>query len=153
MESIRVRHYTSADYPRVCELDAPLFSEMGGPVLFRHIEDLFPALFFVAENETGEIIGYILGRIHLDDGTSGKLIRIGVKPMCQRRECGTLLTEALFAEMMRRGVSCVHLTVSETNTATITFYTKLGFVLQERKIAYFYPETPRLVLMKNLLPL
>ena len=150
MESIRVRPYTSADYPVICELDAPLFPGMGGPVLFRHIEELFPALFFVAENDTGDIIGYILGGIHLDDPTTGKLIRIGVVPNYQRRECGTKLTGALFAGMKQRGVTAVHLTVAETNTPAITFYRKIGFTRKERIPEYFYPATPRLVLRKPL---
>lgn len=150
MESIRVRPYTSADYSRICELDAPLFPGMGGPVLFRHIEELFPSLFFVAENDAGNIIGYILGGIHLEDSATGKLIRIGVVPNYQRRECGTKLTGTLFAEMKRRGVTAVHLTVAETNTPAITFYKKIGFVQKERIAEYFYPATPRLVLWKTL---
>ncbi|MDE2443649.1 MAG: N-acetyltransferase [Methanocorpusculum sp.] len=150
MESIRVRPYTTADYPLICELDAPLFSGMGGPVLFRHIEELFPSLFFIAENPDGKIIGYILGGIHLDDAATGKLIRIGVVPNYQRMECGTKLTETLFSTMRRRGVAAVHLTVAETNIQAIAFYQKIGFTQKERIQNYFYPDTARLVLWKTL---
>lgn len=150
MEFIRVRPYTTADYPFICELDAPLFAWMGGPVLFRHIEELFPSLFFVAENSEKDIIGYILGGIHLDDAATGKLIRIGVVPDHQRMECGTKLTETLFSAMKQRGVTAVHLTVAETNIPAIAFYRKIGFVQKERIQNYFYPDTPRLVLWKTL---
>ncbi len=150
MQSVRVRHYTSADYPHICELDAPLFPGMGGPILFRHIEELFPSLFFVAENESGEIIGYILGGVHLKNPAVGKLIRIGVVPTYQRRECGTMLSDALFQELRKHQVTAVHLTVAETNLPAITFYQKLGFVQKERRADYFYPDIPRLVLWKNL---
>ncbi|MBU3833210.1 MAG: GNAT family N-acetyltransferase [Candidatus Methanocorpusculum faecipullorum] len=150
MESIRVRPYSSADYPSICELDAPLFAGMGGPVLFRHIEELFPSLFFVAENAEKDIIGYILGGIHLDDPKTGKLIRIGVVQNYQRKECGTKLTEALFSAMKERNVTAVHLTVAETNKPAIAFYQKIGFIQKERIQNYFYPTTPRLVLWKTL---
>ena len=144
MESIRVRPYSSADYPSICELDAPLFAGMGGPVLFRHIEELFPSLFFVADNSEDEIIGYILGGIHLDDPNTGKLIRIGVVPNY------TKLTEALFSAMKQRNVTAIHLTVAETNKPAIAFYQKIGFIQKERIQNYFYPNIPRLVLWKTL---
>ncbi len=73
MEYFQVRTYTSADYDALCRLDEPLFEGMGGHVLFRHIEELFPNLFFVAENtQTHEILGYILGGIHFNDPKTGK---------------------------------------------------------------------------------
>ncbi|MDV0443832.1 GNAT family N-acetyltransferase [Methanorbis rubei] len=150
MQSVRIRPYTSADYSRICELDAPLFAGMGGPILFRHIEELFPSLFFVAENESGGIIGYILGGVHLDNKTVGKLIRIGVVSNYQRKECGTMLSDALFRELRNHGVTSVHLTVAETNLPAITFYKKLGFVQKERFASYFYPDIPRLSLWKDL---
>jgi len=151
MEQIRVRNYTTADYADICRLDAHLFAGMGGHVLFRHIEELFPSLFFVAEDaQTREIIGYILGGIHLDDPNTGKLIRIGVKSEFQRIEVGTELATTLFAEMKKHEVKKVHLTVAETNTTALSFYMKNGFGIQKRVEKYFYPDTPRLVLEKEL---
>lgn len=134
----------------ICELDSTLFPERGGTALFRHIEKPFPSLFFVAETTEKDIIGYILGGIHLEDAATGKLIRIGVVPKYQRMECWTLLTGTLFAEMKRRGVANVHLTVAETNTPAITFDHKIRFFQSDRIARYFYPETPRLVLWKEL---
>ena len=151
MEHFRVRNYTSADYPTLCLLDEPLFLGMGGYVLFRHIEELFPSLFFVAENaETHEIVGYILGGIHFDDPKSGKLIRIGVKQSFQRIEVGTQLISALLAEMRKRGVEKVHLTVADSNAAAISFYKKNGFVIRNKEDKYFYPDISRLILEKEL---
>ncbi len=98
MEYFQVRTYTSADYDALCRLDEPLFEGMGGHVLFRHIEELFPNLFFVAENtKIHEILGYILGGIHFNDPKTGKLIRIGVKSDCQRMDVGSQLVSALFS--------------------------------------------------------
>lgn len=151
MPSIRVRRYNSTDYANICKLDAPMFPEMGGHVLFRHIEEIFPALFFVAEREdTCEIIGYILGGIHLDEPEIGKLIRIGVIPGFRRMECGTKLTEVLFEEMIQRGVKRIHLTVAETNYAARTFYEKIGFSEIIREERYFYPDVFRIILLKTL---
>lgn len=151
MEHFRVRNYTSADYAALCQLDAPLFEGMGGHVLFRHIEELFPGLFFIAENsETHEIVGFVLGGIHFDDPKTGKLIRIGVKSDCQRIEVGTQLASTLLAEMQRLGAKKVHLTVADSNSAAISFYEKNGFQIKKRENKYFYPDISRLVLEKEL---
>jgi len=151
MEHFQVRNYTSADYIALCRLDAPLFEGMGGHVLFRHIEELFPSLFFVAENtETHEIVGYILGGIHFDDPKTGKLIRIGVKQSFQRVEVGTQLISALLAEMRKHGVKKIHLTVADSNTAAISFYKKNGFLIRNKEEKYFYPDISRLVLEREL---
>ncbi len=146
---ITIRNFTSDDYHALCELDAPMFPNMGGIVLFRHIEELFGELFFVAELD-GELIGYVLGGVHLEDSTKGKLIRIGVGRNFQRKECGTKLTDALFARFRELGVKTVHLTVSEENTSALNFYKKIGFVQTEHRENYFYPDVPRLVLEKEL---
>jgi len=151
MEHFQVRNYTSADYITLCRLDAPLFEGMGGHVLFRHIEELFPGLFFVAENtETHEIVGYVLGGIHFDDPKTGKLIRIGVKQSFQRVEVGTQLISALLAEMRKHGVKKIHLTVADSNTAAISFYKKNGFLIRNKEEKYFYPDISRLVLEREL---
>ncbi|HJJ28735.1 MAG TPA: N-acetyltransferase [Methanocorpusculum sp.] len=151
MEHILIRPFTSKDYPGVCVLDAPMFANMGGYVLFRHIQELFGELFFVAEDTvTGRIAGYILGGIHLGSPDVGKLIRIGVAPEYQRKECGTNLCNALFSAMQQRGVKKVHLTVAESNTAAVSFYKKNGFVQTDFVPDYFYPDIARLIFEKEL---
>lgn len=146
---ITIRNFQDSDYPVLCELDAPMFSGMGGPILFRHIQELFGDLFLVAEMD-GDIIGYILGGVHLEDAARGKLIRIGVCPGHQRKECGTQLTAELFSRMKSRGVTSVHVTVALGNSAARSFYAKIGFVQKEIRENYFYPDIPRLVLEKTL---
>lgn len=146
---ITIRNFQDSDYPVLCELDAPMFSGMGGPILFRHIQELFGDLFLVAEMD-GDIIGYILGGVHLEDAARGKLIRIGVCPGHQRKECGTQLTAELFSRMKSRGVTSVHVTVALENSAARSFYAKIGFVQKEIRENYFYPDIPRLVLEKEL---
>ena len=146
---ITIRNFQDSDYPVLCELDAPMFSGMGGPILFRHIQELFGDLFLVAEMD-GDIIGYILGGVHLEDAARGKLIRIGVCPGHQRKECGTQLTAELFSRMKSRGVTSVHVTVALENSAARSFYAKIGFVQKEIRENSFYPDIPRLVLEKTL---
>lgn len=146
---ITIREFTDSDYAALCELDALMFSGMGGPVLFRHIQELFGELFLVAEFD-GKLIGYILGGIHGEDAAKGKLIRIGVASGYQRKECGTKLAETLFARMQSRGVKTVHLTVAEENDPALSFYKKIGFQQKAYRENYFYPDIPRLVLEKEL---
>lgn len=44
---ITIRNFEDSDYHSLCELDAPLFSGMGGPILFRHIQEIFGSLFLL----------------------------------------------------------------------------------------------------------
>lgn len=151
MEHILVRSFTTQDYIELCELDAPMFTDMGGYVLFRHIQELFGSLFFVAvDTDTNKIVGYILGGVHLDEPEVGKLIRIGVAPAYQRHECGTKLCAALFDALRSYGVRRVHLTTAESNTAAVSFYKKTGFVQTGYVKNYFYPDIARLIFEKEI---
>jgi ribosomal protein S18 acetylase RimI-like enzyme len=147
METLRIRRYVSADYPAVCGMDAGLFPGMGGPFLFRHIGELFPGLFFVAETTgSDEIAGYVLGGVHMDNPETGKLIRIGVHPAFHRMNCGTYLASALLEAFQDHGVQRVHLTVAETNVPALALYRKLGFTEKMRAEKYYYPDAARLIL-------
>lgn len=146
---MEIRNYRTEDYPEICEIDKYLFENMGGYVLFRHIEELFSNFFFVAV-ESGKIIGYILGGVHFDNPDTGKLIRIGVVKEYRKKGCGEKLTSTLLEKMKECGVKKVHLTVAETNTDAISFYKKIGFTEKMCNEKYFYPDIPRLIFEKEI---
>ncbi|HJJ42327.1 MAG TPA: N-acetyltransferase [Methanocorpusculum sp.] len=151
MENIQIRRYCQDDYESVCLADIPLFNGMGGYVLFRHMSELFPSLFFVAETVgSKKIVGYILGGIHLDNGKKGKIVRIGVSRGYQRMGCGTELISRIISEMKKYEITSVHLTVAVDNNPAISFYKKCGFKKTSEDKKYLYLNTPRYIFEKEI---
>ncbi|KQN74774.1 hypothetical protein ASE94_00055 [Devosia sp. Leaf64] len=83
-------------------------------------EEFDPALLTVAENESGEVIGFL----HAWD--SGFVKDVAVAASARRRGIGTALLNDIFHAFKRRGASRVDLKVMSTNYAAIALYKAAG---------------------------
>lgn len=95
--------------------------------------DLFSDLFLVAENETKDILGYIIGGINTGNN-EGWVLSVATKITYLGQGVGTQLCEALLNKFR---VDCVFLTVHPDNLRAIHIYKKLGFKISERKENYY----------------
>lgn len=86
---------------------------------------------FVAEGE-GEVIGYILGEIHVRKpiypvGKYGFISDICVTARWRRRGIGRALVERLIAWFLRNDVTAIELFVAEANPVSMAFWEAMGF--------------------------
>lgn len=72
--------------------------------------------------EQGEVVGCVL--FHPETPSGGRLFQMAVRADLQRGGLGRRLVEQLEAELVRRGVTSVHLHARQTVTA---FYERLGY--------------------------
>lgn len=85
-------------------------------------------LFFVARID-GRLVGTVMGGY---DGHRGWVYSLAVGPEARRRGVGTSLMSRVERELAIRGCPKVNLQVLATNAATVAFYEKLGYTVEER---------------------
>jgi ribosomal protein S18 acetylase RimI-like enzyme len=85
-------------------------------------------LFFVARLD-GALAGTVMGGY---DGHRGWIYSLAVSPEARRRGVGTALVKHLERELAQRGCPKVNLQVLASNAATVAFYQKLGYAVEER---------------------
>jgi len=71
-----------------------------------------------------EVIGYLLGRIILDEA---ELLRLAVKPLYRNKGVGRKLLETFLEDLKNQRIKKVFLEVSERNNRAYNLYLKLGF--------------------------
>jgi ribosomal protein S18 acetylase RimI-like enzyme len=84
-------------------------------------------LLYVAENDSGEIVGYALGRAHSDQCASydSELVALHVRRADQRQGIGKQLIAAVAERLKQQGCQSLMLWVLEQNPAR-SFYERLG---------------------------
>jgi ribosomal protein S18 acetylase RimI-like enzyme len=85
-------------------------------------------LFFIARLD-GRLAGTVVGGY---DGHRGWVYSLAVRPDVRRRGVGTALMRHVERELASRGCPKVNLQVLATNAATVAFYQKLGYSVEER---------------------
>jgi ribosomal protein S18 acetylase RimI-like enzyme len=88
-----------------------------------------PELFFVAEEEDGQILGTVLAGY---DGHRGWLYTVAVSPRRRRQGVGTALIQYAESALAALGCLKVNLQVRASNAGVVAFYQKLGFAVEER---------------------
>ncbi len=92
------------------------------PLLYAMIEGRPPEGFIVAE-ENGEICGYLLGTLLMDEA---RILLLAVKDSYRRKGIGTRLVSEYVGSILGRA-TMVRLEVRSANVDAQTFYFKLGF--------------------------
>jgi ribosomal protein S18 acetylase RimI-like enzyme len=87
-----------------------------------------PELFFVATID-GNLVGTVMGGY---DGHRGWVYSLAVHADFRRRGIGKALMRHVEEQLTRRGCPKINLQVLASNVATVAFYTKLGYVVEER---------------------
>lgn len=118
---VTIRPFEFDDSRELLEIEEAIFNEPN-PLLYAMIESRPMEGFLVAE-EDGEIVGYLLGTLLMDEA---RILLIAVKDKHRRRGIGSRLANE-YIESVRGRASMIRLEVRTSNLAAQTFYFKLGF--------------------------
>jgi len=118
---VKIRPFEFDDSREILEIEESIFNEPN-PLLYAMIENRPMEGFIVAEEE-GEICGYLLGTIFMDES---RILLLAVKNDRRRKGIGSMLVKE-YLESVKGRVSMVRLEVRSSNLAAQTFYFKQGF--------------------------
>ncbi len=87
-----------------------------------------PELFFVAAVDD-EVVGTVMGGY---DGHRGWIYSLAVDPAYRRQKIGAALVRHVEQALRELGCPKINLQVLSSNAATVEFYAKLGYRVEER---------------------
>jgi GNAT superfamily N-acetyltransferase len=127
-DEVRFRRPTEADHPAIVEL---VDEWWGG----RKMRSLLPRLWFqhfagtswLAEDEAGRPLGFLVGFVSADHPDEAYVHLIATSPNRRRRGLGRQLYERFFADARAAGVRRVRAITWPGNRVSVDFHRHLGF--------------------------
>ncbi len=102
------------------------------------------SVFLVAENEKGDILGYIGMMFVLDEGY---IFNVAVSPNCRLQGVAGALLDALEGRSKEKNLSFITLEVRESNFPAISLYSKHGFTAVGTRPNYYQQPKENALLM------
>ena len=99
---------------------------------------------WVAEDQKGQIIGYICFWVVLDEA---HLANLAVAPGARRQGVATFLLKTMIRYLRARRIKRVLLEVRERNKAALSLYQKFGFKIDGRRKGYYSDTKEDAILM------
>ncbi len=151
--ALEIRHAQPSDYGRVI---GRVNTWWGG----REMAPLLPQLFFlhfegtsfVADDEDGQLAGFLIGFLSQTDATEAYVHFVGVDPARRGEGLGRELYERFFAAAREHGRTVVRSVTSPANEQSVAFHTAVGFVVERVASDYDGPGEDRVLFVKRLAP-
>lgn len=144
----QIREASVRDASRIASLELECFSLPWSENALKDTIIEPSSVFFVCEEERGDILGYIGGVCVLDECS---ITNVCVTERARRCGIGGALLDSLESSCVLRGVSVVFLEVRVSNSAAIGVYEKRGYEMcGRRKGFYTKPTEDALVFKKTL---
>jgi ribosomal protein S18 acetylase RimI-like enzyme len=149
--SVTIRHAKPSDYGRVI---GRVNVWWGG----RDMAPMLPKLFFlhfegtsfVAEDEKGDLTGFLCGFLSQTDEDEAYIHFVGVTPDQRGEGLGRALYERFFDEVRAHGRTVVRCVTSPVNQSSVAFHEALGFEMDRVVEDYDGPGEDRVLLVKRL---
>jgi ribosomal protein S18 acetylase RimI-like enzyme len=149
--SVTIRHAKPSDYGRVI---GRVNVWWGG----RDMAPMLPKLFFlhfegtsfVAEDEKGDLTGFLCGFLSQTDEDEAYIHFVGVTPDHRGEGLGRALYERFFDEVRAHGRTVVRCVTSPVNQNSVAFHEALGFEMDRVVEDYDGPGEDRVLLVKRL---
>jgi ribosomal protein S18 acetylase RimI-like enzyme len=149
--AVSIRHAKPSDYGRVI---GRVNVWWGG----RNMAPMLPKLFFlhfegtsfVAEDETGDLLGFLCGFLSQTNSEEAYIHFMGVSPEHRGEGIGRALYERFFEEVRAEGRTLVRCVTSPLNEESLAFHEALGFAVDRVAKDYDGPGEDRVLLAKRL---
>lgn len=112
----------------------------------------FEGTSFVAEDDDGELAGFLCGFLSQTDPNDAYIHFVGVAPERRSQGIGRALYERFFAEAARHGRSVVRCVTSPANAGSVAFHRALGFEVERVVADYDGPGEDRALLVRRVGP-
>lgn len=151
MSAAAIRHARPSDYGRVI---GRVNVWWGGrdmtPVLPRLFFLHFDGTSFVAEDQGGELLGFVCGFLSQTDPDEAFVHFVGVSPEHRGEGIGRSLYERFFDEVRDQRRTIVRCAMSPANVESLAFHETLGFSVDRVVEGYEGPGEDRVLLVKHL---
>ena len=132
------------DIDRIVEIEKESFEYAYPQIIIRQIYTSFPDGFLVAEEDKGNIIGYVMATI---EWGNGHIVSIAVDKHHRNKGIGTLLLNAVEEYLFTKcNVKYIVLEVRFNNTNARNFYYKRGY-RDKRLLPKYYDDGSDAILM------
>ena len=141
-----IRKMTAADMPKILPIEKACFSDAWTEEMFLGSLGL-PIISPLVFEEDGEIQGYLLGSILLDEG---EIANVATAPEHRKKGVAKALMDAFEQEAREKGVATMFLEVRVGNLPAQSLYNTYGY----EKIALrkkYYPDGEDAFVMKKIL--
>jgi ribosomal protein S18 acetylase RimI-like enzyme len=146
-----IRHAQPSDYGRVIQhLNAWWGGREMAPILPQLFFVHFEGTSFVAEDEDGRLVGFLVGFLSQTDATDAYVHFIGVAPDRRGSGLGRELYERFFEAAKENGRTTVRSVTSPANADSVAFHEALGFTVDRVAKDYDGPGEDRVLLVKHL---
>jgi ribosomal protein S18 acetylase RimI-like enzyme len=124
----------------------------------REMAPMLPKLFFlhfegtsfVAEDEEGDLTGFVCGFLSQTNSDEAYIHFVGISPDHRGKGLGRTLYERFFDEVRAQGRSVVRCVTSPVNERSVAFHEALGFEVERVAEDYDGPGEDRILLVKRL---
>jgi ribosomal protein S18 acetylase RimI-like enzyme len=120
------------------------------PVLPRLFFLHFEGTSFVAEDETGDLVGFVCGFLSQTDPSEAYIHFVGVSPDRRGEGIGRRLYERFFEEVREAGRAVVRCVTAPANEGSVAFHEALGFEVDRVVADYDGPGEDRALLVRAL---
>jgi len=149
--SVTIRHAKPSDYGRVIgRVNVWWGGRDMAPVLPKLFFLHFEGTSFVAEDEKGDLTGFLCGFLSQTDEDEAYIHFVGVTPDHRGEGLGRALYERFFDEVRAHGRTVVRCVTSPVNQNSVAFHEALGFELDRVVEDYDGPGEDRVLLVKRL---
>jgi ribosomal protein S18 acetylase RimI-like enzyme len=150
---LQIRHAQPSDYGRVIgRVNVWWNGRDMAPMLPQLFFVHFEGTSFVAEDEDGELVGFLCGFLSQASDGEAYVHFVGVSPEHRGRGIGHALYERFFSAVKEQGRSVVRCVTSPVNTPSVAFHEGLGFQVDRVARDYDGPGEDRVLLVKRLSP-
>jgi ribosomal protein S18 acetylase RimI-like enzyme len=148
---VEIRHATPSDYGRVIQhVDAWWGGREMAPMLPKLFFLHFEGTSFVAEDDEGRLVGFLIGFLSQTDPAEAYIHFVGVAPEHRGSGIGRELYERFFTVVGEHGRSRVRCVTSPANEGSVAFHKSLGFEVERVATDYDGPGEDRVLFVKHL---